>query len=145
MLKKMPPVEKVYEAFTAIADERVRMYEDHAEVDSSNDERMYTVRWRQDTYTSDDPATYWQGYPGYPVIAVWILQGRLRADRKIIRHASDVPWHDLNDAHKRDYAAALAEAFHNDPFEDDILEEGKRVFTQMKDLDVEIRRSVKKK
>lgn len=145
MLKKLPPIEKVYEAFTAVADERVRMYEDHAEVDSSNDERMYTVRWQGKIYASDDPASYWQGYPGYPLIAVWILKGMLQADRKIMQHTFDIPWHDLNEAHKRNYAAALAEAFAHDPCEQDILAEGERVYEQLKELDVEIRRSVKKR
>ena len=145
MLKKLPVKEKVYEAFTAIADERVRMKDDHAEVDSSNDDKTYTVRWKGNVYTSDDPATYWQQYPGYPVIAVWILQGLLQADRHVIMHTSDIPWHDLNDSNKRNYAAALKEALQDNEYEEEILAEGEKVNEQIKDLDVEIRRSLKEK
>ena len=41
MLKKMPPAQKVFEAFTAIADERVTMGDHEAKVDSSDDAREY--------------------------------------------------------------------------------------------------------
>ena len=65
---KQPPKEKVYEAFSAIADGRVNMKEDHAEVTSSNGDKTYEVQWRDNMAASSDPATYWQGYPGYPLI-----------------------------------------------------------------------------
>lgn len=144
MIRKMPPKEKVYEAFTAIADERIRMYDGWAEVDSSNDERTYTVRWKDNVYASDDPATYWQQYPGYPLIAVWILQGILPADRRVISHVSDIPWHSLNDANRRNYAAALKEALQGNEYREEILAEGERINALLKELDVEIRRSLKK-
>lgn len=144
MIKKFPPKEKVFEAFTAIADERIRMYDDYAEVDSSNDERTYKVRWKGNIYSSDDPGTYWQQYPGYPLIAVWILQGLLHADRSVIVHTSDIPWHQLNDANRRNYAAALKEALKDNESRDAILAEGNQVNEQLKTLDVEIRRSLKK-
>jgi hypothetical protein len=41
---KQPPKEKVYEAFTAIADGRVEMHEDHAVVTSSGGDKTYLVQ-----------------------------------------------------------------------------------------------------
>ncbi|MGI6218094.1 MAG: hypothetical protein ACOYIK_10855, partial [Coriobacteriales bacterium] len=77
-MKKMPPIEKVYEAWTALADGRVTLEggateagtSGKATVESSNGSKTYTVVWDADRYASTDNATYWQGYPGYPVIAV---------------------------------------------------------------------------
>ena len=76
MLKKLPPEEKVYEAFSAIGDGRVEMHDGFAVVRSSDGSRQYTVEWDGNKYTSDDSATFWQGYPGYPVIAVLLLSIR---------------------------------------------------------------------
>ena len=85
MLEKTGPIEKIYEAYTAIADDRITMHEDHAEVFSSDRSKSYTVSWKDNAYSSDDSATYWQGYPGYPVIAVLMLQGRLLYDRLAVQ------------------------------------------------------------
>ena len=109
-MEKMPPIEKIYEAYSAIADGRVRMTEDtKAHVRSSNGEREYAVAWNGDTYFSNDSASYWQGYPGYPVIAVLMLQGRLPLNREIAALFSGINWSALNKKHKRNYAKAAAE------------------------------------
>lgn len=107
MLKKMPPVQKVYEAMTAIADHRVSLKESSASVLSSEGKRSYTVKWKDDLYYSDDPATYWQGYPGYPILAVMMELGRLPYDAHAAESMSGVEWHVLNEQFKRDYDAAL--------------------------------------
>ena len=84
-MEKLPPIEKVYEAWSAVADGRVALHPDErrAAIASSNGAKTYTVAWNENgsTYSSNDNATYWQGYAGYPVIAVLMLQGRLPLDR----------------------------------------------------------------
>lgn len=107
MLKKLPPVQKVYEAMTAVADRRIHMEDSSASVISSDGARNYTVRWKDDLYFSDDPASYWQGYPGYPVLAVMMQQGRLPYDAHAAEAMSGIHWHALNEKYKRDYDAAL--------------------------------------
>jgi hypothetical protein len=77
---KMPPKEKILEAYSAIADRRIDMHENSAEVHSSDASKTYLVEWEGDTFASSDPATYWQSYPGYPVLAVLLKQGRLPLD-----------------------------------------------------------------
>ena len=73
-MEKLPPIEKVYEAWSAVADGRVALHPDErrAAIASSNGAKTYTVAWNENgsTYSSNDNATYWQGYAGYPVIAV---------------------------------------------------------------------------
>lgn len=102
---KLPPIEKIYEAYSAIADSRVTLGENEAHVRSSNAAKEYIVTWDGDIYTSTDNATYWQGYAGYPVLAVLLLQGRLPLDRVLADQFSGIDWHTLNERHKRDYAA----------------------------------------
>lgn len=110
-MEKLPPIEKVYEAWSAIADGRVALRPDErrATVASSNGAKAYTVAWSEDgsTYSSNDNATYWQGHAGYPVIAVLMLQGRLPLDRAAADEFAHVDWTELNERFRRDYAAAV--------------------------------------
>lgn len=111
-MEKLPPLEKVYEAWSAVADGRVALHPDErrATVTSSNGAKEYTVSWSEDgaAYSSNDNATYWQGYAGYPVIAVLMERGALPLDRAVADGFAGVNWTELNAAHKRDYAAAVA-------------------------------------
>ena len=112
-MEKLPPIEKIYEAMSAVADGRVALHPDErkATVASSNGAKAYTVAWSEDgsAYSSNDNATYWQGYAGYPVIAALMAQGRLPFDRAAAEGFARVDWTELNERHKRDYAAAVRE------------------------------------
>lgn len=107
-MKKLPPIEKVYEAWTALADNRVDLKENYADVKSSDGEKSYVVRFSGDKFSSDDNATYWRGYAGYPVIAVLMLQDKLPYDREEARLWSNINWTRLNKAYKNNYAEAVA-------------------------------------
>lgn len=108
-MKKMPPFEKIYEAFSAIADGRARPDGDGYEVASSGSGKAYAVREKGGVWSSSDSATYWQGYPGYPIIAALLLRGGLPLRRDLASCFAGVDWTDVNRRHKRNYAAAAAE------------------------------------
>lgn len=110
-MEKLPPLQKVYEAWSALADGRVEMGEREASVTSSNGAKHYTVTWDGDVYASNDSASYWQGYAGYPVLAVMMGEGRLPYDGELAERLSGIDWNDLNKRHKRNYEAAAQEAF----------------------------------
>lgn len=110
-MEKLPPLQKVYEAWSALADGRVEVGEQVAFVTSSNGTKRYTVTWDGDTYASNDSASYWQGYAGYPVLAVMMKEGRLPYDRELAEKLSGVDWNALNKKHKRNYQAAADDAF----------------------------------
>ena len=106
-MKKFPPVEKVYEAWTALADNRVKLHEGYADVSSSNGEKAYVVKFSGDQYSSDDNATFWRGYPGYPVLAVLMLQGKLPYDAREAELWKNINWTQTNKIHKNNYAEAV--------------------------------------
>jgi len=106
---KMPPLEKIPEAYSAIADQRVALGEGRAEVQSSDGRKTYLVEWKGDLYSANDNATYWQGYAGYPIIAVLLLQGRLPYIYEDALLFQRINWNALNKAHKNNYAEALKE------------------------------------
>jgi hypothetical protein len=90
----MPPVAKVYEALSATADGRVRITASgRAEVVSSEGDKTYTVEWSEDgrLFSSNDNASYWQGYAGYPIVAVLLATGRIPYDPLVAGLLAGVP------------------------------------------------------
>ncbi|HTQ25409.1 MAG TPA: hypothetical protein VMI09_11985 [Candidatus Binataceae bacterium] len=113
---KMPPPIKVYEALGAIGDGRVRPAGGgcaaHAwGVVSSDGGKTYRVEISADgrEISSNDNASYWQGYLGYPAIAVLITRGTLSATAGATRALAGIPWKELNHRFKNDYARTTAE------------------------------------
>jgi hypothetical protein len=143
-MKKFPPHAKIYEAYSAIADHRVHLGEGQARVVSSNGSKEYRVTWKDDTYTSNDNATYWQGYAGYPVLAVLMLQGRLSLDKEIVPYFGGIDWAQLNAAHKGDYGKAVAVvlgALHDRGIDGGAIEEAVAVVAQqIEELPIAIKR-----
>ena len=144
-MRKLPPPEKAAEAYSAIADGRVTLFaaEERAEVISSDGEKKYAVAWRGNVYTSTDNATRWQGYAGYPVLAVLMRQGRLPLDREVAALFSGINWTELNRKHRRDYAAALDAVVRARNMDAAAVRAAMdQVFERLSALDVEIRRSL---
>ena len=144
-MKKMPPIEKIYEAYSAIADGRVTLNEDSAQVASSNYEKKYTVTWKDDVYTSNDNASYWQGYAGYPMIAVLMLQGKLILNKDIAYYFKGINWTELNKKYKAKYAKAIEDIMDGLKEKgidcDKIILEVQKVYSQIEKLEVNCKRS----
>ena len=112
----MPPPIKVYEAIGAIGDGRVRATDQSAspaawEVVSSDGAKTYRVEICADgrEISSNDNASYWQGYLGYPAIAVLTARGTLHASAEATRALAGIAWKELNRRFKNDYARTTAE------------------------------------
>jgi hypothetical protein len=110
---KMPPMAKVYEAIGAIGDGRLRLADARrAFVTSSDGTKTYEVETSDDgrEISSNDNASFWQGYLGYPAIAVMIARGLIqRPDEAIVRALTGVPWKELNTRYRNDYDRTLEE------------------------------------
>ncbi len=109
---KMPPPIKVYEALGAIGDGRVRFEDEHrALVESSEGDKTYAVEISDDgrEISSNDSGSYWQGYLGYPAIAVLLMRGLYRPPANVIDALAGIPWKEINRRFKNDYDKTLAE------------------------------------
>ena len=109
---KLPPKAKLYEALSAVADGRVQTEEPgRATVRSSVGDKVYSVRWSSDgrSFSSNDNASFWQGYIGYPIIAVLLVVGRLPYNPEFGNWLRGVQWKVLNEKHRRDYDKAVEE------------------------------------
>ena len=110
---KLPPKAKVYEALSCIGSGHVEFVgPDQALVTSSEGDRRYRVSFdfKTNRINSDDNGSRWQGYLGYPSIAVLMLKGKLPFDEDLSRALRDIKWHSLNKKHKRNYDLAIQEA-----------------------------------
>lgn len=140
-MKKLPPIQKILEAYTAIVDNHVHLTVGQAEVTSSNEAKNYTVSWDNDIYRSNDNATYWQGYAGYPVIAVLMLQGKLPYDQKLAENFKAVDWNKINTKYKRNYAKAAADVIKEKGLkENEVMAELGAVYEDLKKLPIIIKR-----
>ena len=139
---KLPPIEKIPEAYTAIIDNRVELFNDYAIVKSSNLEKEYLIKWQDNIYYSNDNSTYWQNYPGYPIIAVLMLQNKLSLNKDVLTYFKNVNWNKLNKDNKRDYKKSLEQVLDgiNDEKKDIINKEIEKVFEEIKDLDITLTR-----
>ena len=135
-------MEKIPEAYTAIEDGRIEMFTNHAIVKSSNNEKEYLIKWQDNIYYSNDNSTYWQGYPGYPIIAVLMLQGKISLNREISKYFQNINWHELNKQNKRNYQKSLEDILKDiSPKEqENINKEIKKVFMEIQKLDIELTR-----
>lgn len=141
MMKKFPPKQKIFEAYTAIADEHVKLGDQQAQVTSSNEAKTYTVTFKNNIYTSNDNATYWQLYAGYPILAVLMLQGRLPFNKKLAAQFKGIDWNSENKKFKRNYAKAAAAVIAANGIEAAKANaEMEKVFQQLKQLDITIKR-----
>lgn len=143
-MKKFPPIEKIYEAWTALADNRVQLHEGYADVSSSNGEKSYVVRFSGDQYSSDDNATFWRGYPGYPVLAVLMLQGKLPYDSQAAEEWKNINWTQTNKKYRNNYAEAVAEVAKERGIDlERSTAAAEAVMEALKELPIEIKRKIK--
>lgn len=109
---KQPPLAKIYEALGAIADGRVILVSPiSATVASSSGDKKYTVEWAEDFswMGSNDNASFWQGYLGYPMIAVLLTKGRIPYVREVSQALMGIPWKVINTKYKNNYDQTINE------------------------------------
>ncbi len=144
-MDKLPPIEKIHEAYSAIADHRVTMQDGSALVGSSDGTKEYTVTWEENVYTSNDNGSFWQGYAGYPMIAVLMLQDKLPLDKAIAGYFRGINWRALNAKYKAKYSKAVAEVMESLQVQNidckTINIEVNHVYNSIKTLDIVTQRS----
>ena len=135
---KLPPKEKIPEAYTAIVDNRIILSEDNAIVKSSDGGKEYLIKWKDNLYYSNDNSTYWQGYPGYPVIAILMLQHKLSYNEDIALYFKNINWNKLNKDNKRDYHKSVEDILVNVDDKKKIYEEIDKVYKEIEMLNIEL-------
>jgi hypothetical protein len=110
---QMPPRVKIYEALGAIADGRVELDapDGGGRVGSSTGDKTYIVEVGADgrEVVANDNASYWQGYLGYPAIAILIARGLYAPDASVLAALKAIPWKIINRRNRNDWERTIAE------------------------------------
>jgi len=106
----LPPKAKIYEALSALGDGRVTIITNtSAQVVSSAGNKTYDIEWSEDgsKITSNDNASYWQGYLGYPIVAVLMARSVISFDHAVAKQLAGIPWKDVNTKFRNNYDKAV--------------------------------------
>lgn len=97
----LPPKVKILEALGALADGRVEVEDDTGKVASSMETKIYTVVYEPDENRifSNDNASKWQGYLGYPIIAFLCEKGIVDYEKDVAQALKGIRWKELNEQH----------------------------------------------
>ena len=140
-----PPIEKIHEAYSAIIDNRIKLFEGYATVSSSDFVKDYRIEWNGNEYSSNDNASYWTGKLGYPVIALLMIQGKLDYNPEMAKHFSGINWKKLNTAAKNNWSIVVEKIMNdlkdNGVDTDVINQEIDKVYEQIKSLDITYKKS----
>ncbi len=136
-IRKKTPIAKIYEALSAIADNRITMEKSDALVTSSNYTKRYTIRFSAGLYSSNDNATYWQHYAGYPIVAVLIKQGKIKLpenSRDLLVEFKHINWKKLNLSYKNKYDEAVNDFLNHADHPEEIKQLVQTTFDQLNQL-----------
>ncbi|OQB06419.1 MAG: hypothetical protein BWY19_00230 [bacterium ADurb.Bin212] len=102
---KTPPVIKIYEALGAIADGRISVNGDRAEVYSSDGNKKYDVIFceSENAIMANDNGSYWVGYLGYPSVAYLMLKGVLEYKAEYGEALKNIKWKEINTKNKNNF------------------------------------------
>ena len=146
-MKKMPPIAKIYEAFSVIADNRIKVDENRAIITSSNQKKEYTVTWNETEISSNDNATFWLNYPGYPILAVWLKTNKISYQQEVIKYFKKINWHEINKKNKRNYEKGFNDVLNQlaeqNVDTETIEQEVDRIYKEIENLNYEIVRKIK--
>lgn len=107
---KRPHISKVYEALTAIADERIEIDSpNHARCYSSSLNKFYDITWdfECDSIMSNDNSAYFTDSLSYPMIAVLLLKNKIAYNKKALYLLRNIHWKKINQQHKNNYDKAI--------------------------------------
>lgn len=114
----IPPRIKVYEALGAIADERLEGDGSTGKLYSSSRNKFYEIQYnpKQNAIMSNDNASFFVGYLGYPAIAYLMKIGELDFSQEYANALKGIAWKDVNQKFKNDFVKTQKYA-------DEVLEE----------------------
>ncbi len=138
---QLPPIEKAYEAMTAVVSDRVELVSPtEAKVWSSTRSKYYEVSYDTENHLimSNDNSAYWKVELGYPAIAYLIAAGHISVETKVMKPIANVPWKKINKQYKNSYTIATAKVLDDlDPAEREFLIEAAEMVTaKVKELDL---------
>lgn len=108
MYWKKPHISKIYEALTAIADDRIKLNGNNAKCYSPSD-KVYDIKYDPviGSMMSNDNSAYYTYSLSYPMIAYLMLIGKIPYEQKLLEIFKDICWEDIYKQFKNDYDKSI--------------------------------------
>ncbi|MDD4027341.1 MAG: hypothetical protein PHO75_04105 [Candidatus Shapirobacteria bacterium] len=109
MIWKKPHISKIYEALTAIADDRFELNGNRAKCYSSSGEKFYDIEYDpiNGGIMSNDNTAYFTYSLSYPMIGYLMLINKVPYEKKLLEILKDICWKDINQKFKNDYDKSI--------------------------------------
>lgn len=110
MIWKTPHINKVYEALSAIADNRLKLISDtEATLISTSGGKSYTISYDPvvGAMMCNDNYAYWTDKLSYPMIAFLFTTHKIEYDNKYLPYLANIKWKDINQKFKNDFDKSL--------------------------------------
>jgi len=109
MYWKKPHISRIYEALTAIADNRIELNGNSASCYSSDENRVYEIQYDPiiGSIMSNDNTAYYTYSLSYPMIAYLMLIGKIPYEQKLLEILKDICWEDIYKQFKNDYDKSI--------------------------------------
>jgi len=109
MIWKNPHVSRIYEALTAIADNRIEINGNRAKCYEVGNDRVYDIQYDpvNGSIMSNDNAAFYTYSLSYPMIAYLMLIGKIPYQQKLLEDFKDIYWEDINKKFKNDYDKSI--------------------------------------
>ena len=109
MIWKKPHISKIYEALTAIADDRIEINGNKAKCYSSAGDKFYDIQYDSINggIMSNDNSAYYTYSLSYPMIAYLMLINKIPYEKKLLDILKDICWNDINKSFKNDYDKSI--------------------------------------
>jgi hypothetical protein len=141
---KLPPKIKILEALGSLADSRLQVSGNRAKVFSSSRNKYYDVFFDPDSNSimSNDNGSYWQGYLGYPAIALLLHLNVLKFNQVYADWLKGIKWKDINTKFDNDFEKTTVWIHKNiedkgfDP--QDLEREVDKIYSQLESLGLQM-------
>lgn len=109
MIWKKPHISKVYEALTAIADDRMEIHGNSAKCYSSSGDKFYDIKYdpKIGSIMSNDNAAYYTRSLSYPIIAYLMMIDKIPYEKSLLEIFKEIYWKDINQNFKNDYDKSI--------------------------------------
>lgn len=109
MIWKKPHISKIYEALTAVADDRFEIKGNKAKCYSSSGEKFYDIEYDpiNGGIMSNDNTAYFTYSLSYPMIGYLMLINKIPYEKKLLEILKDICWKDINQKFKNDYDKSI--------------------------------------
>jgi len=109
MIWKKPHISKIYEAVTAIADDRIEINGNKAKCYSFVGDKFYDIQYDpiNGGIMSNDNSAYYTYALSYPMIAYLMLINKIPYEKKLLDILKDICWNDINKSFKNDYDKSI--------------------------------------